>query len=110
MKFVIAKKITEKGFIFKKREAEALTDDEIKKILETLDKFEKDVNEEWKNMKLPGEVKFEKKVVNGTIEVEVKFPGLVNIMSKLYPNKNQMASNLNNYIREVSGVECEVKH
>jgi ribosomal protein S13 len=110
MKFVIAKKIVEKGFIFKKKEAEALTDDEIKKILETLDKFEKDVNEEWKNNKLPGNITFEKKVVNGIIEVEVKFPGLVNIMSKLYPNKNQMASNLNNYIREVSGVECEVKH
>jgi hypothetical protein len=110
VKFLIAKRITEKGFIFKKKEAEALSDDEIKKILETLDKFEKEVNEEWKNMKLPGEVKFEKKIVNGVIELEVKFPGLVNIMSKLYPNKNQMASNLNNYIREVSGVECEVRH
>ena len=110
MKFIIAKKIVEKGLIFKKKEAEALTDDEIKKILEALDKFENEVNEEWKNNKLPGNVVFEKKVVNGTIEVEVKFPGLVNIMSKLYPNKNQMASNLNNYIREVSGVECEVRH
>jgi ribosomal protein S13 len=110
MKFLIAKKIVEKGFIFKKKEAEALSDDEIKKILETLDRFEKEVNEEWKNMKLPGEVKLEKKVVNGVIELEVKFPGLVNIMSKLYPNKNQMASNLNNYIRGVSGVECEVRH
>jgi len=110
LKFTIAKKIEEKGFIFKKRKAEALSDDEIKKILEALNKFEKDVNEEWKNTKLPGEVKFEKKVVNGTIEVEVKFPGLVNVMSKIYPNKSQMASNLNNYIREVSGVECEVRH
>jgi ribosomal protein S13 len=108
MKFTIAKKIEEKGFIFKKRKVEALSEEEIKKVLEALDRFEKDVNEEWKNMKLPGEVKFEKNVVNGTIEVEVKFPGLINIMSKIYPNKNQMASNLNNYIREVSGVECEV--
>jgi ribosomal protein S13 len=110
MKFIIAKKIVEKGFIFKKKEAEALTDDEIKKILETLDKFEKDVNEEWKKMKLPGKIKFEKKVVNGTIELDVKFPILINITAELYPNKNQMASNLNNYIREVSGVECEVRH
>jgi len=109
MKFIIAKKIVEKGFILKKKEAEPLSDEEIKKILETLEKFEKEVNEEWKNMKLPGEVKFEKNVVNGTIELEVKFPGLVDMVSKIYP-KNQMASNLNNYIRKVSGVECEVRH
>jgi hypothetical protein len=108
VKFIIAKKIEEKGFIFKKRKVEALNEEEIKKVLEVLDKFEKDVNEEWKKMKLPGNVSFEKNVVNGTVELEVKFPGLLSVMSKFYPNKSQMASNLNNYIRTVSGVECEV--
>jgi len=107
MKFLIAKKIEEKGFIFKKRKAEKLSDDEINKIIESLKKFEEMVKEEWKNMKLPGSLEFEHKVINGIIELEVKFP-MLNALSRFSPNKSQMATNLNNFIRDVAGVDCEV--
>jgi|GEM_PF-3587090 len=108
MKFLIAKKIEERGFIFKKREAEKLSDEEINKIIESLKKFEEMVKEEWKNMKLPGSLEFDYKVVDGTIEFDVKFPGILNTLSRLSPNKSQMATNLNNFIRDVAGVDCEV--
>ena len=110
MKFVIAKKAEKKGRIFKKVEAEPLSEDEVKKIMEALDKFEAEVNEEWKKFKLPGNIKFEKEVNNGVIELEVKFPLYLWPSVKLYPKKDQMAWNLNQYIKEVSGVECEVVH
>jgi len=108
MKFIIAKRIEESGFIFKKKKMTELKDDEISKILEALKKFEEMVNEEWKNMKLPGSIEFEHKVVNGIIELEVKFPGILNALSRFSPNKSQMLTNLNNFIRDVSGVDCEV--